>query len=95
VGGDAQAGQLGSADASVDQEQDDGGIPTSLEGLAGAHGDQPAEAVLGDNRDGLLGDAGRLDLGHGILDDLVFLLEPFLADLDLGERLLGPSRRRC
>jgi hypothetical protein len=70
--GQAQADQLGPAGAGVEQEHHDGGIAATLEVLARAGGQQPTQAVLGDDRDGLLGHDGRAHLRHWTGGDLFF-----------------------
>jgi hypothetical protein len=50
--------------------------PAVLEAPAGAGGQQPAKAVLGYDRDRLLGDDWRAHPSHRVDRDLVFLLQP-------------------
>ena len=75
-----KVGQLATTGAGVEQEHDDGGVPAGLEVLASAGGQQPPEAVLGDDRDGLVRDDRWLHSGHGAGGDLLFLLQPSVQD---------------
>jgi ATP-dependent exoDNAse (exonuclease V) alpha subunit len=57
---DREAHQLSPARPHVDQQQDQGAVAAVLEALASAGGQQPPQAVLGHDRDRLLGDDGWL-----------------------------------
>jgi hypothetical protein len=68
--------QLGAAGSHVDQQQDQRGVAAVLEALALTGGQQSAQAVLGDDRDGLLGDDRRAQPGHRASVDLAFFFKP-------------------
>jgi hypothetical protein len=80
--GQLQAGQLGPARASVEQEHEQGGVAAVLEALPGAGREQPPQAVVWDNRDGLLGDDRWSQLGHRVGGDLLLFLQPAVQDLE-------------
>jgi hypothetical protein len=75
-----EAGELAAAGAGVQQQRDDGGISAGLEALAGASRQQPAQAVLGHDRDGLLGHDRRLHPRHRVGLDLLLFLQPAVQD---------------
>jgi hypothetical protein len=79
--GELEVDQLGPAGAGVDQQHDHGGVPAGLEALAGAGGQEPAQAVVGDHRDRLVGHDRRAHLGHRAGRELVFVLEPLVEQL--------------
>src|SRR6266536_4060664 len=55
-----EADHLGAAGAGVQQQHDERGVAAPLDGVAGADAKQPLEAVLGHDRDGLVGHNRRL-----------------------------------
>jgi hypothetical protein len=69
----SEADQLGPAGARVEQQHDHGGVPAGLEVLAGAGREQPPQRVIGNDRDGLLRDGGRLHLRRRVGRDLAFV----------------------
>jgi hypothetical protein len=73
---------LGPAGAGVEQQHEQGGVASALEGTAGAGGEEPLEGLLGDDRDRLLGNDGLFDLGHRVGRDLLFLGQPAIQDLE-------------
>jgi hypothetical protein len=74
------AHQLGAARPHVDQQQDQRGVAAVLEALAGAGGQQPAQPILGHNRDRLLRDDRRAQPGHRAGGELAFFFQPGVQD---------------
>src|SRR5271157_1792791 len=69
------SGQLRQADPGRPEHGDQGGVAALRERAARAGALQPWQVPCGEDRDGLVGDAGRLQPGHGV-GDLVLGGEP-------------------
>jgi hypothetical protein len=61
-----QAGDLGAPAAAVEKEEDQRAVAAGLEVPAGVGRQEPAQHVLGEHRDGLLGYPWRLHRGHRV-----------------------------
>jgi hypothetical protein len=68
-----QAHELVPAHPCVEKHSDDGSVPTLLEDLAGAGGEERPQLVIGQYGYRLLGHDQRFDVGHRVLVDLALL----------------------